>query len=209
MGFPQPSEDSARCFRGAGCIWEERASPDSVFLAKDGSEALLEIRSDDVSVASLWTSQQRSQCIGVVDIEPGGHGEGTTAIRDVRRARDETRRDLQAATWRLNAFVLRHASRSTGRAHGSPAPPAVAQRGGQSSPSAAHGLSGRCPDGDRTHRPPPASSTSTACAGAHLALPARRRGAPGLPGRPMHGRGAQGGRMGRPHARRASPTAPA
>lgn len=88
-------------------------------------------------------------------------------------------------------------------------PPAVAQRGGQSSPSAAHGLSGRCPDGDRTHRPPPASSTSTACAGAHLALPARRRGAPVPPGRPMHGRGAQGGRMGRPHARRASPTAPA
>ena len=43
------------------------------------------------------------------------------AIRDLRRAREETLRDLQAATRRRTAFVLRHAIRSTGRAHGSPA----------------------------------------------------------------------------------------
>jgi len=44
------------------------------------------------------------------------------AIRDLRRAREDTLRDLQAATWRRKAFVLRHDIRSTGRANGSPAP---------------------------------------------------------------------------------------
>jgi transposase len=43
------------------------------------------------------------------------------AIRDLSRARDETLRDLQAATLRLTAFVLRHDIRSTGRANWSPA----------------------------------------------------------------------------------------
>jgi transposase len=43
------------------------------------------------------------------------------AIRDLSRAREETLRELQAATLRLKAFVLRHAIRSTGRAHWSPA----------------------------------------------------------------------------------------
>jgi transposase len=43
------------------------------------------------------------------------------AIRDLSRAREETLRDLQAATLRRKAFVLRHAIRSTGRATGSPA----------------------------------------------------------------------------------------
>ena len=43
------------------------------------------------------------------------------ASRDLRRAREETRRDPQAATLRRTAFVLRHDIRSTGRAHGSPA----------------------------------------------------------------------------------------
>src|SRR6266545_3426118 len=43
------------------------------------------------------------------------------AIRDLSRAREETLRDLQAATLRRNACVLRHAIRSTGRATGSPA----------------------------------------------------------------------------------------
>ena len=38
------------------------------------------------------------------------------------RAREETLRELQAATRRLQAFVLRHAIRYTGRANGSPAP---------------------------------------------------------------------------------------
>ena len=43
------------------------------------------------------------------------------AIRDLRRAREETLRDRKAATLRLTAFVLRHAIRSTGRANGRPA----------------------------------------------------------------------------------------
>jgi transposase len=43
------------------------------------------------------------------------------AIRDLSRAREDTLRDLKAATWRLKAFLLRHDSRSTGRANGSPA----------------------------------------------------------------------------------------
>ena len=43
------------------------------------------------------------------------------ALRDRSRAREETLRDLQAAKWRLTAFLLRHDSRSTGRANGSPA----------------------------------------------------------------------------------------
>jgi transposase len=43
------------------------------------------------------------------------------AIRDLRRAREETLRELKAAKLRLTAFVLRHAIRSTGRANWSPA----------------------------------------------------------------------------------------
>jgi transposase len=43
------------------------------------------------------------------------------AIRDLSRAREETLRDLQAAQVRLNAFLLRHDLRSTGRATWSPA----------------------------------------------------------------------------------------
>src|SRR5206468_8167251 len=44
------------------------------------------------------------------------------AIRDLRRAREEPLRALQAAKRRRQAFLLRHDSRSTGRAHWSPAP---------------------------------------------------------------------------------------
>ena len=44
------------------------------------------------------------------------------AIRDLSRAREEAIRDLKAANVRLNAFVLRHDIRSTGRATWSPAP---------------------------------------------------------------------------------------
>jgi transposase len=43
------------------------------------------------------------------------------AIRDLRRAWEDTLRDLKAAKLRLKAFVLRHAIHSTGRANGSPA----------------------------------------------------------------------------------------
>jgi|RhiMetdeSRZDD1v2_1073273.scaffolds.fasta_scaffold73714_2 transposase len=43
------------------------------------------------------------------------------AMRALSRAREETLRDLQAAKFRRNAFLLRHDSRSTGRAKGRPA----------------------------------------------------------------------------------------
>jgi transposase len=43
------------------------------------------------------------------------------AIRDLRRAREETLRDLQAAKVRRKAFLLRHDIRYTGRANRSPA----------------------------------------------------------------------------------------
>ena len=44
------------------------------------------------------------------------------ALRDLSRARAETRSDLQAAKLRLKAFFLRHDIRSTGRTNWSPAP---------------------------------------------------------------------------------------
>ena len=44
------------------------------------------------------------------------------ASRDLRRAREETRRALKAATLRRKAFLLRHDIRSPGRAHWSRAP---------------------------------------------------------------------------------------
>jgi transposase len=43
------------------------------------------------------------------------------AIRDLPRAREDAISDLKDATLRLTAFVLRHASRSVGRAHWGPA----------------------------------------------------------------------------------------
>src|SRR5262245_751902 len=43
------------------------------------------------------------------------------AIRDLSRAREDTRSDLQDAKLRLKAFWLRHEIRSTGRANWSPA----------------------------------------------------------------------------------------
>src|SRR5262249_14691889 len=44
------------------------------------------------------------------------------ASRDLTRAREDALRDLKDATFRLKAFWLRHAIRSTGRAHWGPAP---------------------------------------------------------------------------------------
>jgi transposase len=43
------------------------------------------------------------------------------AIRDLTRAREETRSDLKDAKYRLKAFLLRHDIRYSGRAHWSPA----------------------------------------------------------------------------------------
>jgi transposase len=56
------------------------------------------------------------------DLTPGyGPAVDDEAIRDLRRAREETLRALKAAKLRLKAFVLRHDSRSTGRANWRPA----------------------------------------------------------------------------------------
>src|SRR5262249_5866475 len=56
------------------------------------------------------------------DLTPvSGPAVDAAASRALRRARDETLRDLQAATWRLPACVRRHDIRSTGRAPWSPA----------------------------------------------------------------------------------------
>ena len=44
------------------------------------------------------------------------------ALRDLRRARADTIQDLKSAQFRLQASLLRHAIRSTGRAHWRPAP---------------------------------------------------------------------------------------
>jgi len=44
------------------------------------------------------------------------------AIRDLSRAREDTPSDLEAAKFRLKAFVLRHDLRDTGRANWGPAP---------------------------------------------------------------------------------------
>jgi hypothetical protein len=57
------------------------------------------------------------------------------ALRDLRRAREATLRDLQAAKLRLPACLLRPAIRSTGRANGSPAPRRGLSAGGCPTPA--------------------------------------------------------------------------
>jgi len=72
---------------------------------------------------------------------------------------------------------------------------------------AADGRAGRRPDRDRTDRTRAAAGTRTPRPGDTLARPAWGRGAPGLTGRPVPGRGDHGGRTRRPDARRYPPTA--
>jgi transposase len=70
-------------------------------------------RRDARQLARLARSGERT----VVDV-PKVEDE---AIRDLTRAREATLSALQDAKFRLNAFVLRHDSRDTGRAHWRPA----------------------------------------------------------------------------------------
>ena len=57
------------------------------------------------------------------DLTPGRRAPGEeAALRDLGRARAETLRALKAATFPRNAWLLRHASRATGRAPWRPAP---------------------------------------------------------------------------------------
>jgi transposase len=56
------------------------------------------------------------------ELTPGSVPDGEDeAMCELSRAREEAIRDLKAATWRLNAFWLRHERRYTGRATGGPA----------------------------------------------------------------------------------------
>ena len=129
------------------------------------------------------------------------------AIRDLSRAREDTLRELKAAKLRLKAFLLRHDIRSTGRANWSPAhrrwlsevvcpTPAqhiVFQEYVQTVTEQTDHL-GRLTlalhEQVHTWRFQPVVEALQA-----------------LRGRPVHGRGAHGGRTGRPHARREPPTA--
>ena len=70
-------------------------------------------RRDAMHLARL----RRSRDLTPIDVRTGG----AEAIRDLRRARDQTRHDLPAAQWHLNAVWRRHESRSTGRTPGRPA----------------------------------------------------------------------------------------
>jgi transposase len=70
-------------------------------------------RRDAVPLARL----ARAGDLTVVDIPQVA----AAALRDLSRARDDTRRDVQSATFRLNAFGRRHEIRDTGRATGGPA----------------------------------------------------------------------------------------
>jgi len=65
-------------------------------------------RRDAVQLARL----ARSGDLTAVDVPKGAD----EAMRDLTRAREDTIRDLQAAKFRLKAFLLRHDIRSTGRA---------------------------------------------------------------------------------------------
>jgi transposase len=67
--------------------------------------------------AMQWARLMRSGDLPPVDV-PKVEDE---AIRDLCRAREDAIRDRKAANFRLNAFLLRHDIRSTGRATWSPA----------------------------------------------------------------------------------------
>ncbi|MGH8063991.1 MAG: transposase [Candidatus Entotheonellia bacterium] len=60
----------------------------------------------------------RSGDLTPVDVPQVDH----EAMRDLHRAREERLRDRNAATYRLNAFLLRQDMRDTGQAHWRPAP---------------------------------------------------------------------------------------
>src|SRR5262245_24438476 len=82
-------------------------------IPKKAGDRVKTDRRDAVQLARLT----RSGDLTVVYVPPVDD----EAIRDLTRAREDTLSDCQDATFRLTAFVLRHDSRSTGRAHWSPA----------------------------------------------------------------------------------------
>jgi transposase len=82
-------------------------------LPKKAGDRVNTTRRDAIPLARLRRSGDRTP----VSV-PQGEDD---AIRDLSRAREEALRDLQTAKQRLNAFLLRHDLRSTGRATGGPA----------------------------------------------------------------------------------------
>jgi transposase len=84
--------------------------------------ALLPQKSGDRVKTDRRDAMQLARLMRSGDLTPGYvPAVDDAAIRDLRRAREETLRHLQAAKLRLNAFLLRHDLRSTGRANWSPA----------------------------------------------------------------------------------------
>jgi transposase len=83
-------------------------------MPKQAGERVKTDRRDALQLARL----ARSGDLTVVDV-PQVQDE---AMRDRTRAREDAISDCQDAPSRLQAFVLRHALRDTGRAHGGPAP---------------------------------------------------------------------------------------
>ena len=83
------------------------------FMPKKSGDRVKTDRRDAMQLARLMRSGDLTPVsVPAVDDE---------ASRDLRRARKDTLRDLQAAQLRLTAFLLRHDIRSTGRANWSPA----------------------------------------------------------------------------------------
>ena len=83
-------------------------------MPKKAGDRVTTDRRDAVQRARLARSGDRT----AVSVPKGEDA----ALRDLSRAREETLSDRTDAQVRRKAFLLRHDIRSTGRAHGSPAP---------------------------------------------------------------------------------------
>ena len=94
--------------KGHGC-WVVAPS----LLPKQAGDRVKTDRRDAIQVARLMRAGDLTPVSG-----PAVHDD---ALRDLSRAREETRHDLKTATFRLQACLLRHALRSTGRATWGPA----------------------------------------------------------------------------------------
>jgi transposase len=82
-------------------------------IPKKAGDRVTTDRRDAVQLARLMRSGDLTP-VSVPSVED-------EAIRDLSRAREDAMQALQAAKFRLKAFVLRHDIRYTGRAHWSPA----------------------------------------------------------------------------------------
>ena len=123
------------------------------------------------------------------------------ALRDLSRAREESIRDLKAATYRLQALLLRQDMRDTGQAHGRPAP--LRWRAAVGCPTPAQQIvfpayvRAVTEHTARLQRLEQARHERVKTG----RLRPRGRGPPGAAGGPVHGGRHDRRRMGRPHAR--------